>query len=93
MREDRIQVSRGGRVTNHLVFRFKDGSVRDETAVFSQRGIFRLLSYHLLQKGPTSPYPIEVSIPYHLTWSQERAWTKKCEKIAISNDKSASVYR
>jgi hypothetical protein len=49
-------------VTNHLVFRFKDGSVRDETAVFSQRGIFRLLSYHLLQKGPTFQYPMEVLI-------------------------------
>jgi hypothetical protein len=59
---DLIQVSRGDRVTNHLVFRFKDGSVRDETAVFSQRGIFRLLSYHLLQKGPTFQYPMEVSI-------------------------------
>jgi hypothetical protein len=59
---DLIQVSRGDRVTNHLVFRFKDGSVRDETAVFSQRGIFRLLSYHLLQKGPTFQYPVEVSI-------------------------------
>ena len=59
---DLIQISRGGRVTNHLVFRFKDGSVRDETAVYSQRGIFRLLSYHLLQKGPTFPYPMEVSI-------------------------------
>jgi hypothetical protein len=26
---DLIQVSRGDRVTNHLVFRFKDGSVRE----------------------------------------------------------------
>jgi hypothetical protein len=59
---DLIQVSRGGRVTSHLVFRFKDGSVRDETVVFSQRGIFRLLSYHLLQKGPTFQYSMEVSI-------------------------------
>jgi hypothetical protein len=59
---DLIQVSHGDRVTNHLVFRFKDGSVRDETAVFSQRGIFRLVSYHLLQKGPTFQYPMEISI-------------------------------
>jgi hypothetical protein len=59
---DQTQVSRGDRVTNHLVFRFKDGSIRDETAVFSQRGTFRLLSYHLLQKGPTFQSPMEVSI-------------------------------
>jgi len=59
---DSVQVSRGNRVTSHLVFRFKDGSVYDETAVFSQRGNFRLLSYHLVQKGPAFHSPMEVSI-------------------------------
>jgi hypothetical protein len=59
---DLIQVSRGDRVTNHLAFRFKDGSIHDETSVFSQRGVFRLLSYHLVQKGPTFPHPMEISI-------------------------------
>ena len=49
---DLIQVAHGDRVTNHLMFRFRDGSVRDETAIFSQRGTFRLLTYHLIQKGP-----------------------------------------
>lgn len=53
---DLTQVTaRGGRVTSQVVFRFKDGSVRDETAVFSQRGAFRLLTYHLVQKGPAFP--------------------------------------
>src|SRR5450756_3157134 len=32
---DLIQVARGDRVTSRLVFRFKDGPVHDETAVFS----------------------------------------------------------
>jgi hypothetical protein len=59
---DVIQVSRGNRVTSNLVFRFKDGSLHDETAVFSQRGHFRLLSYHLVQKGPSFHSPMEVSI-------------------------------
>jgi hypothetical protein len=59
---DLIQVSRGNRVTSHLVFRFKDGSLHDETAVFSQRGNFRLLSYRLVQKGPAFHSPMEVSI-------------------------------
>jgi hypothetical protein len=45
-----------------LVFHFKDGSLHDETAVFSQRRAFRLLSYHLVQKGPAFERPIEVSI-------------------------------
>jgi len=59
---DLIQSARGDRVTSRLVFHFKDGSVHDETAVFSQRGTFRLLSDHLVQKGPAFPHPMEVSI-------------------------------
>ncbi len=59
---DLTQFARGGRVTNHLVFRFKDGSVHDETAIFSQRRSFRLLSDHLVQKGPSFQRPMDVSI-------------------------------
>jgi hypothetical protein len=46
------QNARGDRVTDHLTFRFKDGSTYEDTTVFSQRGTFRLLSDHLIQKGP-----------------------------------------
>jgi len=59
---DLIQVARGDRVTIRLVFHFKDGSVHDETTVFSQRHNFRLLSDHLVQKGPSFQHPMEVSI-------------------------------
>jgi hypothetical protein len=59
---DLTQVARGDRVTIRLVFRFKDGSVHDDTAVFSQRRDFRLLSDHLVQKGPAFQHPMEISI-------------------------------
>ena len=59
---DLIQVASGDRVTSRLVFRFKDGSVHDETAVYSQRRNFRLLTDHLVQKGPAFQHPMEVSI-------------------------------
>jgi hypothetical protein len=59
---DLNQVAHGERVTNHLVFHFKDGSLRDETTIFSQRRNFRLVSYHLVQKGPAFQHPMEVSI-------------------------------
>jgi hypothetical protein len=49
---DSTQYAQGGRVTNELVFHFKDGSLHSETTVFSQQRTFRLLSYHLVQKGP-----------------------------------------
>lgn len=59
---DLIQIARGDSVTSRVVFHFRDGSTHDETAVFSQRGNFRLLRYHLIQKGPTFPMPVEMSI-------------------------------
>jgi hypothetical protein len=59
---DLIQFARGDRVTSRLVFHFKDGSLQEETAVFSQRRQFRLLTDHLVQRGPSFPHPIEVSI-------------------------------
>ena len=59
---DLIQLTRGDRVTSRLVFHFKDGSVADETSVFSQRQSFRLLSNHLIQKGPTFPRPLDLRI-------------------------------
>ena len=38
------------------------GSVDDEVTVFSQKGNFRLLSDHHVQKGPAFPHPMDVSI-------------------------------
>jgi hypothetical protein len=59
---DLIQVVQGNRLVSQLIFHFKDGSVDDETTVSSQRGSFRLLSDHHVQKGPSFPHPIDVSI-------------------------------
>jgi len=49
-------------VTVQLLFRFADGSLDDETAVFSQRGHFRLLADRLVQRGPAFPHPLEMSL-------------------------------
>jgi hypothetical protein len=59
---DLIQDASGDRVTSRLVFAFRDGSLHDETAVFSQQRQFRLLSYHLVQKGPAFPRTLDVAI-------------------------------
>jgi len=59
---DLFQVVRGDRVTSRLLFTFKDGSVDDETTVFSQRGNFQLISDHHIQKGPSFPQPMDLSI-------------------------------
>jgi hypothetical protein len=56
------QIAEGDRVTSRLIFRFKDGSVYDDTTIFSQRGAFRLLSDHLVQRGPSFKQPMEASV-------------------------------
>jgi hypothetical protein len=59
---DLIQTTNGSAVTSRLVFRFFDGSLQDETVVFTQQGAFRFVSDHLVQKGPAFPQPMDVSI-------------------------------
>jgi hypothetical protein len=59
---DLTQHVSGDRVTARLRFQFKDGSIHDDTTVFSQRDRFRLLSSHLVQKGPAFPRPMEMTL-------------------------------
>ena len=40
----------------------RDGSLDDETTIFSQRHTFQLISDHRIQKGPFFPHPIEPTI-------------------------------
>jgi hypothetical protein len=59
---DLNQVASGAQVTSRLMFRFRDGSLHDETAVFTQREQFRLVSYRLVQRGASFPQPLEMTI-------------------------------
>ena len=56
------QDAQGDRVTTHLTFRFKDGSIYEDRTIFSQHGTFRLLSDHLIQKGPSFKPPMDTLI-------------------------------
>jgi hypothetical protein len=57
------QIPRGGDVVeSRLIFRFKDGSLYDERVVFSQRDVFTLLSYRIVQHGPSFPETLEASV-------------------------------
>ena len=38
-----------------LALTFKDGSVREETATYTQKEVFRLEAYRLVQRGPSFP--------------------------------------
>jgi hypothetical protein len=58
---DLNQFVKGDRVSTELVFTFKDGSIHDETTVFSQRRTLQVLTYHLVQKGPAFKRPLDTS--------------------------------
>ena len=55
-------VKEGDLVESQLVFRFKDGSLHDEKVAFSQQRVFTLISYRLVQRGPSFPDQLDVSI-------------------------------
>jgi hypothetical protein len=59
---DVTQSIHGDRVTSRVTFHFRDGSLDDDTTVFSQRRVFRLISDHHIQHGPSFPKPIDVLI-------------------------------
>lgn len=60
--ETTVPTSGGNRVTTRLTLRFKDGSFHEETTVYVQRKTFRLVSNHVVQKGPAFKTPLESTI-------------------------------
>jgi hypothetical protein len=58
---DLLQVPRATGIESRLIFHFQDGSLYDETVVFSQQRVFTLLRYRLVQRGPAFPKTLEVS--------------------------------
>jgi len=56
------QTVRRGRVTAQLTFRFRDGSMYEDKVVFSQGTTFRLISDHLVEKGPAFPEPTDTLV-------------------------------
>ncbi len=77
-----VQIARGDRVTAHLTLRFKDSSVYEETSAYSQRGKFKLLSYRLVQKGPSFKRATDLTMDpstgqVAVNYSEEDGKTKK----------------
>lgn len=59
---DYLQSARAGEIKCRTVLYFKDGSVHDETAFFTQKGSFIMQRYRLVQKGKAFETDIEVSL-------------------------------
>src|SRR5277367_2080358 len=56
------QIPQGDQIKVRLVFHFKDGSLDEETTVYSQNSTFHLISDRLVQKGRAFPEPCEMTI-------------------------------
>jgi hypothetical protein len=59
---EEIDTVQGDQVKTHLRFVFKDGSIYEETTLFSQSRTFRLISDHVVQKGPAFRHGMESTI-------------------------------
>lgn len=81
---DLFQVVRGGEVQKRMVFRFKDGSVLEESVVFTQEVVYTMQSYGLLQRGPIFAEDIEISM--------ERATGKYRVKTKAHKDGREAVF-
>ena len=68
------QTVRGIEVTSRLTFHFRDGSINDDETILFQKGVFRLISDHHIQHGPSCPKPIDLLINIldgELVWRDE----------------------
>ena len=52
----------GDRVTVHLVYRFRNGSVDDETTEFTQGKTYQFVSDHHIQRGRFFPKPSDITV-------------------------------
>jgi hypothetical protein len=59
---DDTNVAHGKTWVSRLTMRFRDGSVDDETTVYTQRTDLHVISDHHIQKGPSFPKPMDMTI-------------------------------
>jgi hypothetical protein len=88
------QIGRGDMIENRLLLQFKDGSVYDETATYTQDRVFTLHAYRLHKHGPSFPTE-EVSFDRKTRQYRARTQDKKgdAEKTASGElDMPADLY-
>jgi hypothetical protein len=59
---DSTQIVEGDRIISSLILHFRDGSLHEETTEFSQKSVFRVISDHIRQEGPSFAEPVDTHI-------------------------------
>jgi hypothetical protein len=80
---DFLQLRKGADIESRMLLVFRDGSLHDETAVFSQDKNFLLQSYRLIQKGPSFKNDMDITL--------ERSGGKYTIKIRPRKDQDEKV--
>jgi hypothetical protein len=57
-----LQVPLRGGLDSRMIFRFRDKSYFEEHVLFTQRGVFRMESYSLVQRGPSFADDLKVNL-------------------------------
>jgi hypothetical protein len=91
---DLRQTRKAKAVQSQTKFRFKDGSLWEESVVFTQQRVFSLQSYRLLQRGPAFNEDVEISLEhsgqYHVKTRDHKTNQEKILDGTI--DLPADVY-
>jgi hypothetical protein len=69
------------RITLHVVFHFGDGSIDDETTVYSQGETIRLISDRHIQSGKSFPDPCDVMIDVRKQQVSVRGLSKSTDEV------------
>jgi hypothetical protein len=56
------QIAHPGHVESRMILRLRDGSLHDETVTYTQDKFIKLKRFRLVQKGPSFPEPVEISL-------------------------------
>lgn len=80
-----VQAVHGDDVTMRLTYRFVDGSIDDETTTYSQRGAFRLVRNHHIEKGPFFARPVDFTVESATGTATSRT-TDKNGKVHVTNE-------
>lgn len=81
------QATQGDDVTMRMTYRFLDGSLDEETTTYSQRGTFRLVRNHHVQKGPF----FQKQVDYLIEADKDRATRRTVDQDGKTHDESAHI--
>jgi hypothetical protein len=90
-----VALPKGDRMESRLTWRFRDGSLQDETVAYLQKPALKLLSYKQVQRGPSFPADVEVAFtrePSRYEVKQREKGKKETEELAGALELPDDVY-